>query len=88
MNAPSFANFATRVFGPFAVGDEDVAVFRDGEIGHPVEGVVRRVVAEDVLFAEREQQLALLVELERLHVAAIGHPDRSPSDRRGESAWS
>src|SRR5439155_4075310 len=61
--------------GALAVGDEDVAVLRDDQIGHAVERVARLIVAGDALAAERHQQLAVGAELEDLVVAAIGDPD-------------
>ena len=75
MNFPSFGEFHDARVGAFAVGDEDVAVLGYGEVGHAVEGIVRGVVAGDVLLAKRQDQLSVGVEFERLHMAAVGDPD-------------
>ncbi len=61
--------------GALAVGDEDVAVPRNDEIGDAVERIARFVLADDPFTAERHQQLALGTELEDLMVAPIGDPD-------------
>ena len=59
MNLPSLENFTMRLFGvaAVAVGDEDVAVRRDDDVGRLVEDVV--AVAGDAGLAERHQHLAV-----------------------------
>src|SRR3954463_9783676 len=58
-----------------AIGDQDVAVLLDRDIGHAVEGVLRLVTAGDALLAQRHKKLALRGELECLHITPIGDPD-------------
>ena len=53
-----------------AVGDEDVAVGGDGDVGRPVEGV--RSLRADARGAERHEQLAVAAELEDLVSLAVG----------------
>src|SRR5258708_37536098 len=61
-----------------AVGDEDVAVGRDGDIVGLIEGV--RAVPGDPRFAERQQNFSVAAEFEYLvpysfFSLAVGHPD-------------
>ena len=46
MNLPVLGELHDARVGAFAVGDEDVAVLRHGEVRHAVEGVLRVVAAE------------------------------------------
>ena len=82
MNLPSFDNLTTRLLpapvGGWLLGDEDLAVRRDDDVGRLVERV--RAVAGDAGLAERHQQLAVGTELEDLMAFAarrprVGHPD-------------
>src|SRR6185503_3041090 len=69
-----------RDVGDVAIGDEDVAVLRDGDVAWPAEDIV--AAAGNASLAERHQQLAVGAELEDLVALAvldlrIGHPDIS-----------
>src|SRR5215472_5039356 len=61
-----------------SVGDEDVAIGRDQDIGRPIEGV--GPVARDPGLAQRHQHLSIGTELDNrvalaVAVSAVGHPD-------------
>ena len=63
-----------------AVGDEDVAVGRDGDVGRAVERI--GAVARHALLAERHHQLSVARELEHLLAdavarAAVGDPEKA-----------
>src|SRR4051812_12471091 len=68
--------------GDVTVGDEDVAVARDGDVARAAEDV--GAAAGHASFAERHQQLSVRAELEYLVAPAafdlcIGHPDVAPA---------